>query len=129
LSDDDDDSFLISKDILPSIEEFGFVETILGDPDGSLRQFRSSTGLHVREYEGHFEIHRDKVDPRANPIGHLVKDSPETLLAFGTASLLSHVFSRKDANDSKHAYGNPLDFLSMFFFLNRFFRALKRPLF
>jgi hypothetical protein len=129
LSYDDEDAFLISKDILPSIEEFGFVETILGDPDGCLRQFRNSTGLHVREYEDHFEIHRDKVDPRANPIGHLIKDSPETLLAFGTASLLSHALSKKEADDSKHAYGNPLDFLSMFFFLNRFFRALKRLLF
>jgi hypothetical protein len=124
LLDDNDDSFRISKEVLPSLEGLDFVETIMGDPDGSLRQYRNSTGMHIREFEEYFEVHKDQVDPRVNPLGHLIRDSPETLAAFGTASLLTRSSTGKEST-----YGSPLDFLSLFFFLNRFFRVLKKLLF
>ena len=59
-----DDSFLVSKEVLPSLDGFEFDETLLGDPRGCLRQYRGANGLHVREYENYFEIHQDQVDPR-----------------------------------------------------------------
>jgi hypothetical protein len=120
----DDESFRISKEILPSLDGFGFVETALGDLDGAIKQFRNETGIHVREYSEYFEIHRDSIDPRKNPLGHLVRDSPETLVAFGVASLLS-----RDNVSKNRGYGSPLDFLGLFFSLNRFFRFLKKLLF
>jgi hypothetical protein len=125
----DDDSFFISKEVLPSLKDFGFVETSLGDPLGSLRQFRNSTGLHAREYEEYFEVHRDKFDPRANPLGHLIHDSPETLAAFGSASLIRPFISKNESGSLGSALGNPLDFFRLFLFFNRFFRILKKLFF
>jgi len=122
----DGDSFHISKEVLPSLEGFDFIETVLGDPDGSLRQFRNSTGIHVREYEDYFEVHKDRIDPRKDPIGHLLRDSPETILAFGAASFLSHRVSK---NDFAQSHASSLGFISLFFSLERFFRYLKRLLF
>jgi len=120
----EDNSFLISKEVLPSLEGLGFSETLLGDPDGSLRQFRNSSGIHIREYENYFEVHKDKIDPRQDPLGHLIRDSPETILAFGAASMLSNRVS-----DDLLSKRDPLDFLSLFLSLNRFFRFLKKLLF
>jgi len=127
--DEDNNSLRISKEILPSLEGFDFTETILGDPMGCLRQYRNSTGVHVREYEGYFEVHRDRIDPRGNPIGHLICDSPETVAAFAVASTLSPAASLVNATGRLSSTGSPLDFFRIFLFFNRFFRALKRLLF
>ena len=121
-----DDSFLVSKEVLPSLDGFGFVETPLGDPEGSLRQYRNDKGLHVREYENYFEIHEDQVDPRVDPLGHLIRDSPETLVAFGAASILNNATSRKQGSVS---FGGPLSFLLIFLSLNNILRKLKWLLF
>jgi len=50
-------------------------ETWLGDPKGALRQYRCVHGFHVREYDTWFEVHRDRFDPRQNPIQHLLCDT------------------------------------------------------
>ena len=114
----------ISKEVLPSIEEFGFEETILGDPKDSLKQYRNSTGLHAREYEDRFVIHRDQVDPRIDPLGHLMKDSPETLFSLGGALIAS----RKARAESTRNSLNPFAFIIAFVTLNRIFRLIKRLL-
>lgn len=114
----------ISKEVLPSIEECGFEETILGDPKGSLKQYRNSTCLHVREYRDSFVIHRDQVDPRIDPIGHLLKDSPETLLSLGSALFTS----RNVRSEPKHGLLNPLLFILMFLPLNGLLRLIKQLL-
>lgn len=117
-----DDSLLVSKEVLPSIDGFGFVETALGDPEESLRQYRNANGVHVREYETHFEIHEDKVDPRVDPLGHLVHDSPETILAFGAASIL---FSSGRTKRGSISFGDPFSFFLIFLSLNKILRKLK----
>jgi hypothetical protein len=122
---EDDESFFISKEVLPSLEGLGFAETILGDPDGSLRQFRNATGIHIREYEDYFEVHKDRIDPRKDPLGHLIRDSPETILALGAASIISNKIP-KLGNNSR---SDPFDFLNLFLSLHRFFRFLKNLLF
>lgn len=66
-------------------EEFvmpeGAQETWLGSPKGSLKQYRAGR-LHIREYPDCFEVHEDEVDPRQDPIGHLIKDAPVYLAGF-----------------------------------------------
>lgn len=114
----------ISKEVLPSIEEYGFEETILGDPKDSQKQYRNSTGLHAREYADRYVIHRDQVDPRVDPMGHLVKDSPETLLSLGGA----FIASREAGYESKPISLNPLVFIITFLSLNRIFRLIKKLL-
>ena len=113
----------ISKEVLPTVEEFGFEETILGDPKDSLKQYRNSTGLHAREYEDSFVIHRDQVDPRVDPLGHLMKDSPETLF-----SLTGAFISSRKAGSEERSVPGPLTFIIAFLSLNRLFRLIKRLL-
>ena len=54
-------------------------ETILGQKNGAEKQYRYGN-LHIREYNDKFLVHTDKIDPRVNPIGHLVYDAPEVLI-------------------------------------------------
>jgi len=64
-----------------------FEETLLGNPKGALRQFRGPGGAHVLEYEKYWVLHRDRIDPRHDPVGHLVTDAPEFVLLGLLASL------------------------------------------
>ena len=57
-----------------------FEETPLGDLKGALRQFRGPHGVHVHEYKGYWVFHRNQIDPRYDPIGHLIQDAPHVLL-------------------------------------------------
>jgi hypothetical protein len=54
-------------------------ETILGQKNGAEKQYRYGN-LHIREYSDKFLVHTDKIDPRINPLGHLVYDAPEVLI-------------------------------------------------
>ena len=54
-------------------------ETILGQKNGAVKQYRYGN-LHIREYDDKFLVHTDKIDPRVNPLGHLVYDAPEVLI-------------------------------------------------
>ena len=114
----------ISKEVLPSLEGYDLQETILGEARGSIKQYRNSAGLHVREYEDRFVIHRDKVDPRTDPIGHLLKDSPENVVSFGAALL--HSKGRRSNNSMNQNYVNPFRFFLVFLFINRIIREIKK---
>jgi hypothetical protein len=116
--DEDAKSISISKEVLPSLEGFEFDETNLGDAMGSVRQYRNARGVHVREFPDHFEIHVDQVDPRTNPLGHLIYDSPETLVAFATTSFLK--------SKTKSMNLSPLSFFFLFLSLNRILGRIKR---
>jgi hypothetical protein len=65
----------------PSAE--GYTESI-GDPLGQKNDFRKGfedgRGVHVREYEDHYLIHWDKIDPNQNPFGHIITDAPHWIV-------------------------------------------------
>jgi len=61
-------------------------ETFLGKKNGAYKQYRYGN-LHIREYDDKFLIHTDKVDPRENPLGHLIHDAPEVLVGLACAAL------------------------------------------
>ncbi len=56
----------------------GFVRRI-GELQGQIadfgRRLPDGRGVHIREFDDHFLVHWDKVDP-SDPIGHLVQDAP-----------------------------------------------------
>lgn len=58
-------------------------ETVLGQKNGATKQYRYGN-LHIREYDDKYLVHMDKVDPRQDPIGHLVHDAPEILIGIVT---------------------------------------------
>jgi hypothetical protein len=59
----------------------GCEETILGDLDGAYKQYRCDPDIHMLEYPDMYKAHKDRFDPRKNPLNHLIYDSPETLAA------------------------------------------------
>ena len=74
-------------------------ETFLGQKNGAYKQYRYGN-LHIREYDDKFLVHTDKVDPRENPIGHLIHDAPEVLVglvfaALGGAKVISALKQKK----------------------------------
>ena len=64
----------------------GAEETKLGDKKGAIRQYRKGN-LHIREYESRFTVHSDRVDPRKDPLGHLLFDAQEVLIGLVGAAL------------------------------------------
>ena len=73
----------IPKELGPFILEKA-EETSLGHKNGAKKQYRYGN-LHIREYDDKFLVHMDTVDPRKNPIGHLVSDAPEVLVGLASA--------------------------------------------
>jgi hypothetical protein len=62
----------------------GAEETILGQKNGAKKQYRYGN-LHIREYDDKYLVHMDTIDPRKDPLGHLVQDAPEILVGVTSA--------------------------------------------
>jgi hypothetical protein len=80
---DGDGNIIIPKSIRPIID---LKETTCGDKKGAKRQYRYGN-LHIRDYDSHYSVHVDRVNPMSDPLGHLVVDAPEYLAA-ATAALV-----------------------------------------
>ncbi len=92
------DEIEVPKDVRPFMLEDA-EETNLGQKNGALRQFRYGN-LHIREYEDRYLVHMDKVDPRNDPLGHLVHDAPEFLVGLaagylGGKKVASEIYKRQ----------------------------------
>jgi hypothetical protein len=61
-------------------------ETKLGQKNGANKQYRYGK-LHIREYDDKYLIHMDKIDPRKDPLGHLIFDAPEVLIGLASAAI------------------------------------------
>ena len=59
-------------------------ETFLGQQNGAHKQYRYGN-LHIREYDDKFLVHNDLIDPRKDPMGHLIHDAPEVLIGLACA--------------------------------------------
>jgi hypothetical protein len=81
---DGEGNILIPKAVRPIID---YTETNLGNKKEAEKQYRYGT-LHIREYQDFYSIHMDKVDPRIDPIGHLLKDAPEYVVCGILASTI-----------------------------------------
>ena len=84
-------------------------ETILGEKNGAQKQYRYGN-LHIREYDDKFLVHTDKIDPRVNPLGHLVHDAPEVLigLACGIFTGINSAKNFSNNNSKKISLANVL---------------------
>ena len=81
---DEDGSIIVPKAIRPIV---GLKETVLGGKDGAKRQYRYGK-LHIRDYDTHYTVHMDRVDPITNPFGHLLIDAPEYLAGAAAAIIV-----------------------------------------
>ena len=87
-------------------------ETSLGQKNGANKQFRYGN-LHIREYDDKFLVHMDKIDPRKDPLGHLVFDAPEVLVGLASAAITgSKVFSKFNNNQNSKQKATALSLFS-----------------
>lgn len=77
----------------------GAEETFLGQKNGAKKQYRYGN-LHIREYDEKFLLHTDKIDPRKDPIGHLVHDAPEVLVGLACAIFGGSQVTKKILNNN-----------------------------
>ena len=82
-------------------------ETILGQKNGAQKQYRYGN-LHIREYDDKFLVHTDKIDPRINPLGHLVYDAPEILIGLACGIFSGVHTAKKFSNSNKIPLANIL---------------------
>ena len=82
-------------------------ETILGQKNGAKKQYRYGN-LHIREYNDKFLVHTDKIDPRVNPLGHLVFDAPEVLIGIACGIFSGVHTAKKFSNSNKISLANIL---------------------
>ena len=92
---DGEGSIIVPKSVRPIIV---YKETSLGNKNGAKRQFRYDN-LHIREYNDYYTVHRDKIDPRNDSLGHLSIDAPDYLTrtisaAFGGYKVSQEVYHR-----------------------------------
>lgn len=73
-------------------------ETTLGQKNGAKRQFRYGN-LHIREYDDKFLVHTDRIDPRKDPLGHLICDAPEILVGLTCSILTGSKIAKKFLNN------------------------------
>ncbi|HET6516638.1 MAG TPA: hypothetical protein VFG25_00215 [Nitrosopumilaceae archaeon] len=78
--------------------------TQLGQKNGANKQYRFGN-LHIREYDEKFLVHTDKVDPRKDPLGHLIHDAPEVIVglacaAFGGSKVATSLFKNNNKKNS-----------------------------
>ena len=76
----------------------GAEETTLGQKNGAKKQFRYGN-LHIREYDDKFLVHADRIDPRKDPVGHLVYDAPEVLIGLACSILGGSAIAKKFLNN------------------------------
>jgi hypothetical protein len=93
---DGDGNIIVPKAVRPIID---LKETALGSKKGARKQYRYGR-LHIRDYETHYTVHVDRVDPLANPLGHLLVDAPEYLAGAAAAVIVgrrvgSAVYNRR----------------------------------
>lgn len=79
------DEIEVPKEVRPFMLEKA-EQTKLGQKNGAIRQYRYDN-LHIREYEDKYLVHVDKVDPRKDPLGHILFDAPEFLVGVAGAFL------------------------------------------
>jgi hypothetical protein len=82
---DNEGNIIVPKTVRPLIE---YRPTNLGEKKGSLKQYRHGN-LHIREYENHYSVHYDKIDPRNDPLGHVMVDATKYFPGVVALSALS----------------------------------------
>jgi hypothetical protein len=107
------ESLRVGKSEMPELPP-EFEPTTWGTPTwiahpGAVGQYRAPEALHAYDVEDAWDLHRDRYDPKENPIGHFLFDAPELAIAAGvsmlvgglTYSVLEGWDAQKSENDGK----------------------------
>ena len=102
---DSDGNIVVPKAVRPVV---GLQETALGSKKGAARQYRHGN-LHIRDYDSHYTVHMDRIDPRKNPLGHLLVDAPEYVIGAAAAALVGRHVGREVYKKRRDDGKNPKD--------------------
>ena len=95
------DEICIPK-VSPAEQLAGWEKDDLYLPRGGSRASYRKEELHTLDFGDRFCVHRDHVDPKKDPIGHLVYDAPVVLFA-GLALVFvigfAYLMTRKDRDE------------------------------
>jgi hypothetical protein len=94
---DGEGSIIVPKSVRPIID---YIETPLGNKKGAKRQFRYGN-LHIREYDDYYTVHRDRIDPGRDALGHLLADAPEYLAGSISAAFVGYKVGQEVYDRSK----------------------------
>jgi len=99
----DEGTIFVPKSVRPIID---YKETCLGSKKGATKQFRYGN-LHIREYDDHYAVHLDKVNPKIDPLGHLLIDAPQYLIGVLSALIVgervgSSVYNHRITKGKNH---------------------------
>ena len=88
--------FLNNGKEIPRPEKSGWFKKHIGEIKGQIADWRGSfigavKGIHIVEFNNYYECHIDRIDPLKNPIGHLIHDSPSTLIYLGIGALILYL--------------------------------------
>lgn len=131
---DGDRNILVPKSVRPIMD---YDKTVLGSRKNAKKQYRYGN-LHIREYNDYYSLHMDSVDPREDPIGHLIKDAPEEIIclilasSFGSKIGRSYYNKKKSENDktssaiSKAAIMGTLTGITTYFVSKYIFSITKK---
>ena len=99
------------SDVPPPTVNNGFEESI-GEPENQIRDMRirinGTECMHVKEYDEYYNVHRDRVDPKYDPLGHLIYDSPEVIVAVGVGILSGYEAATNHYRNVENSSEHPL---------------------
>ena len=103
---DGDGNIIVPKAVRPIID---FKETPLGNKKGANKHYHWGS-FHIRDYDTHYSVHMDTVDPLNNPLGYLLVDAPEYLAGATAAYIVGrrlgttvYNICKKEGNGTKDA--------------------------
>jgi hypothetical protein len=102
---DGEGNIIVPKAVRPIVD---LKETAFGSKNGARKQYRYGN-LHIREYDNHYTVHMDRVDPLKNPLGHVLVDAPEYLAGAAAAVIVgrrvaSAAYSRRKQEGKSGRY-------------------------
>jgi hypothetical protein len=98
---DGEGNIIVPKAVRPIVD---LKETAFGSKNGARKQYRYGN-LHIREYDNHYTVHMDRVDPLKNPLGHLLVDAPEYLAGAAAAGASKKARAADTLQSRRHLPG------------------------
>lgn len=86
---------MISKRVLPDLPA-NYEETNLGTPpqsvsENAIRQFRGPYRRHIYETPTAWIAHKDRADPRRDPLDHIIRDVPEIAAGLAVGGIAGYL--------------------------------------
>lgn len=105
-------SLKVSKTEVPPPSPSDGFEDSIGEPEFQIRDVRKringTESMHIKEYEDHYTVHRDRVDPKYDPMAHLLVDSPELPIGVAVGIYSGYKVGKAHYDNVKYTSEHPL---------------------